>query len=86
MTIVRSIAAPQAEGEHEHKEVSVSNEPVDITTAISTITQAAQMYSESKLPPTIKTAFKRWRPERAPDAPHDRAQLASYARCAARRL
>ena len=67
----RSVAAPPPEGEHEHKDVVASKEPVDLTAAIATITQAGKVYSEAKLPPSIKTSFKRWRPERALDPPHD---------------
>jgi len=44
---------------------------VDLTAAIATITSAKKAYSESKLPPAPPSSFKRWRPERAPDAPHD---------------
>ena len=67
----RSVAAPPAEGEHEHKDVVVARDPVDLTAAIATITHAAQVYSEAKLPPTMKISYPRWRPERAVDAPHD---------------
>lgn len=70
--IFRSVAAPPTEGESEHQEVPVvAKEPVDLTAAIATITHAAQVYSESKLPPTLTTSYKRWRPQRAEDAPHD---------------
>ncbi|GLB37092.1 putative nadh-ubiquinone oxidoreductase [Lyophyllum shimeji] len=44
---------------------------VDLTEAISTITIANKVYTESKLPPSIPTHHKRWVPERAADAPHD---------------
>ncbi|KAI0821622.1 NADH dehydrogenase 21 kDa subunit [Trametes gibbosa] len=44
---------------------------VDLTQAIATITSARKAYSESKLPPTPPIAYKRWRPERVEDAPHD---------------
>ncbi|KAI0743600.1 21 kDa subunit of NADH dehydrogenase [Daedaleopsis nitida] len=44
---------------------------VDLTQAIATIAAARKAYHESKLPPTPPNAFKKWRPERAEDAPHD---------------
>ena len=47
--------------------------PVDLTAAIATISSAKKAYSESNLPPVPPTSFKRWRPENAPDAPHDPA-------------
>lgn len=56
----------------EESAVPVQKAPaVDLTAAIATITSAKKAYSESKLPPTPPSSFKRWRPERAPDAPHD---------------
>ena len=67
-----SVAAPTAEGQEEKKEVSTTpREPVDLTAAIATITQAGKVFSESKLPPSFPTSFKRWKAERAEDAPHD---------------
>ncbi|OBZ68179.1 NADH-ubiquinone oxidoreductase 21 subunit [Grifola frondosa] len=62
------------EGLEEHGQTAVSEEvkkPIDLTAAIATIGAARQAYSESKLPPTIPIPYKRWRPERAADAPHD---------------
>ncbi|EJD03298.1 NADH dehydrogenase [Fomitiporia mediterranea MF3/22] len=44
---------------------------VDLTAAIATITDARKAYSESRLPPTPPIAHRRWRPQDAPDAPHD---------------
>jgi len=44
---------------------------VDLSEAIGTISAARKAYSASSLPPTPPTPFKRWVPERAPDAPHD---------------
>jgi hypothetical protein len=44
---------------------------LDLAGAIATITSVTQVYSETKLPPKVTTPFKKWRPERAPDAPHD---------------
>ena len=66
----RSVAAPPAEGEHEHKDVVQSKEPMDLTSAIATITTAGKVFSQSKLPPSMAVSYKRWRPERADDAPH----------------
>ncbi|EIW83025.1 21 kDa subunit of NADH dehydrogenase [Coniophora puteana RWD-64-598 SS2] len=43
----------------------------DLPTAIATVTSAATVYDVSRLPPKVTSPFKRWRPERAPDAPHD---------------
>ncbi|KAI0277422.1 21 kDa subunit of NADH dehydrogenase [Russula aff. rugulosa BPL654] len=42
-----------------------------LTEAIGAISTARKAYSASSLPPTPPTPFKRWIPERAPDAPHD---------------
>lgn len=44
---------------------------LDLPEAIGAISAARQAYSTSALPPTPPTPFKRWVPERAPDAPHD---------------
>ncbi|KAI0745697.1 21 kDa subunit of NADH dehydrogenase [Earliella scabrosa] len=63
------IAAP---GEGEKSDVPAEQQgAMDLTQAIATITSARKAYSESKLPPTPPLAFKRWRPERVEDAPHD---------------
>jgi len=48
-------------------------EAMDLTAAIGAISTARKAYSESKLPPVLPTSFKRWAPQRAPDAPHDPA-------------
>lgn len=69
--LIPSVSAPPAEGEHEHKEVAAAKEPVDLTAAIATITQAQKAYGGSRLPPSFPTSYKRWRPERAEDPPHD---------------
>lgn len=45
--------------------------PIDLTVAIQTIANARQAYSQSNLPPTPPISYKRWKPENAPDAPHD---------------
>ncbi|KAI0630199.1 NADH dehydrogenase 21 kDa subunit [Trametes polyzona] len=44
---------------------------LDLTQAIATVTSARKAYSESKLPPTPPIAYKKWRPQRTEDAPHD---------------
>ena len=68
---VSSVAAPVAEGEEGAKEVATAPAPVDLTAAISTIAQEGKVFSESKLPPSYPTSFKRWKVEQAEDAPHD---------------
>lgn len=64
-----SVAAP-AEGD-QAAVPAAPKEPVDLTAAIATVASAAKAYSEANLPPTLPTAYKRWVPETAPDAPHD---------------
>lgn len=64
--------APAAEGEGEKTDVAVPERPaVDLTQAIAAITGEQKTFSESKLPPTFPTSFKRWKAERVEDAPHD---------------
>lgn len=48
-----------------------SQQQLSLTEAIGAISTARKAYSTSSLPPTPPTPFKRWIPERAPDAPHD---------------
>ncbi|KLO19521.1 21 kDa subunit of NADH dehydrogenase [Schizopora paradoxa] len=64
---------PQVEAPTDEKSaVPVQKAPaIDLTAAIATITSAKKVYSTSNLPPTPPSSFKRWRPELAPDAPHD---------------
>ena len=64
-----SVAAPK-EGEADQVPVKAP-EAVDLTQAIVTVASLSPVYSDTKLPPKVSTPFKRWRPERAPDAPHD---------------
>ncbi|KAG8213662.1 21 kDa subunit of NADH dehydrogenase [Butyriboletus roseoflavus] len=65
----QSVAAPQ---EREAAQVPIkASEAVDLTQAIATVASPTPVYGEAKLPPKAPTPFKRWRPERAPDAPHD---------------
>lgn len=47
-------------------------EPTELAEAIATITSSNKVYSEAKLPPALPTAYRRWKPERAEDPPHDR--------------
>ncbi|TFL04727.1 NUZM, NADH-ubiquinone oxidoreductase 21.3 kDa subunit [Pterulicium gracile] len=61
-----SIAAPQA---------GSSSTPVpvpELTSAIKTIaTEGAHAFSKANPPPSYPIPYKRWTPERSPDAPHD---------------
>ncbi|KAH9935584.1 NUZM, NADH-ubiquinone oxidoreductase 21.3 kDa subunit [Fomitopsis serialis] len=68
----QAVAAP-AEGQ-EGEKASVpaqAPEPTELSAAIATITASNKVYTEAKLPPSLPTADKRWRPERTEDAPHD---------------
>ncbi|KAL4074050.1 hypothetical protein V8B97DRAFT_1915072 [Scleroderma yunnanense] len=65
-----AITAP-SEPEGADKVPTKRQDITDLAHAITTITAETRVYDESRLPPKIPTAFKRWRPERAPDAPHD---------------
>ncbi|KAH9992577.1 NADH dehydrogenase 21 kDa subunit [Russula vinacea] len=47
------------------------SQQLGLSEAIGAIGAARKAYSTSSLPPTPPTPFKRWVPERAPDAPHD---------------
>ena len=67
-----SVAAPTDGKAPEAASVPATKpEPLEFTAAISAITGAGKVYSESRLPPTPPTSFKRWRPEEAPAPPHD---------------
>lgn len=65
-----SVAAPK-EGEAAQVPEKAPD-AVDLTQAIAIVASTTPVYSEAKLPPKVPVPFKRWRPERAPDAPHDR--------------
>lgn len=57
----------------ENSDVPAAPQPIlDLSEAISTITSVQKVYSESRLPPSLPVPYKRWIPERAPDAPHDK--------------
>lgn len=64
-------APPDSKGEDSSPVPVAPREVLELSAAISTITSAQKVYTESKLPPTPPTPFKRWVPELAPDAPHD---------------
>ncbi|KAI0769780.1 NADH dehydrogenase 21 kDa subunit [Trametes elegans] len=67
-----AVAAPGEGQKAESSSVPAEQQaPLELTQAIASITSARKAYSESKLPPTPPIAHKRWRPERAEDAPHD---------------
>ena len=63
------VAAPS--GPESASVPSVPAQNLSLSDAIGTINAARKAYSTSALPPTPPTPFKRWIPERAPDAPHD---------------
>lgn len=69
-----SVAAP-AEGQQAADANSAvpakQSTSLELTAAIAAITSVKKVYSESKLPPSIPISYKRWKPEWAPDAPHD---------------
>ncbi|PCH43875.1 NADH dehydrogenase 21 kDa subunit [Wolfiporia cocos MD-104 SS10] len=68
----QAVAAPVEGQETDKSSVpTTSQQPLDLTEAIATISTAAKVYSESKLPPSLPTPNKRWTPERTADAPHD---------------
>ncbi|KIJ67721.1 hypothetical protein HYDPIDRAFT_173518 [Hydnomerulius pinastri MD-312] len=68
----QAIPAPLQAKEGETAEVPAkAPEVMDLAGAITTITSATQVYSTAKLPPKVPTPFKKWKPELAPDAPHD---------------
>ncbi|EPQ57459.1 NADH dehydrogenase [Gloeophyllum trabeum ATCC 11539] len=66
------LGAPSEAKEGEQSSVpATSKAPVDLTSAIATITSARKAYSESKLPPQLPIPYRKWVPQRAEDAPHD---------------
>ncbi|KAJ7725831.1 NUZM, NADH-ubiquinone oxidoreductase 21.3 kDa subunit [Mycena maculata] len=66
-----SVAAPDEIAEVKKGVPADAPQPVDLSVAISSITQKQKVYSLAKLPPTLPTSRKRWVPQLAPDAPHD---------------
>ncbi|KAG6337082.1 hypothetical protein ID866_1993 [Astraeus odoratus] len=68
----KAVSAPSESKDAEKAELPVERQgATDLVHAIATITSSATIYDETRLPPKIPTVFKKWRPERAPDAPHD---------------
>ncbi|KAH7914133.1 NUZM, NADH-ubiquinone oxidoreductase 21.3 kDa subunit [Hygrophoropsis aurantiaca] len=68
----KSIPAPSEGKESEQSSILVkAAEALELSSAIATITSTQKVYTEARLPPKLPTPFKRWTPERAPDAPHD---------------
>lgn len=65
---VTSVAAPS-----EDKKDVPADPPklVDLSVAISSITQNQKVYTVEKLPPTLPVPRTRWVPQLAPAAPHD---------------
>ncbi|TFK44677.1 NADH dehydrogenase 21 kDa subunit [Crucibulum laeve] len=66
---IQSVSAP-SEGTEKSDVPAPTNALVDLSEAIASIATAQKIYSESKLPPSLPIAHKRWVPIRAPDAPH----------------
>ncbi|KAF9071706.1 21 kDa subunit of NADH dehydrogenase [Rhodocollybia butyracea] len=65
----QAVAAP-AEGEAADNTKAVApQEPLDLAAAISKVSESTQVYSESKLPPTLTNAYPKWVPQRSPGAP-----------------
>ncbi|KAI0266760.1 21 kDa subunit of NADH dehydrogenase [Gloeopeniophorella convolvens] len=72
--LIQHSAPPELSAPQGAEATSVPATPtpqLSLTEAIGTINAARKAYSASALPPTPPTPFKRWVPERAPDAPHD---------------
>ncbi|KAH7888831.1 NUZM, NADH-ubiquinone oxidoreductase 21.3 kDa subunit [Phlebopus sp. FC_14] len=72
--LIQHSQAPVVSAPSEGKEAATKapeTQIKDLVGAIATITSATQVYRENKLPPQVPSAFKKWRPQLAPDAPHD---------------
>ena len=65
-----SVAAPK-EGAEKSDVPAAKPKTLELSEAIATITSAAQVYSESKLPPALPTPYVRWSPKLSPPPPHD---------------
>ncbi|KZT26837.1 21 kDa subunit of NADH dehydrogenase [Neolentinus lepideus HHB14362 ss-1] len=66
------LEAPPGSNEGENASVpATSSQSLDLTSTIATIVTARKAFSETKLPPVLPVAHKKWRPERTEDAPHD---------------
>jgi len=68
--LIEHSQAPQITEPSQDTAVAEPKEALDLSAAIATVTSTAKVYTESKLPPSIPTPFKRWVPERSPDAPN----------------
>ncbi|KIY64155.1 NADH dehydrogenase 21 kDa subunit [Cylindrobasidium torrendii FP15055 ss-10] len=62
----QQVAAP-TEGQ---EVVAEKQEELDLSAAIATVTSKNQIYSSEQLPPTLPTAYPKWVPQRAAEAPH----------------
>ncbi|KAI9509406.1 21 kDa subunit of NADH dehydrogenase [Russula earlei] len=69
--VVPELSAPAPHGPDAASVPAKPPQRLDLSEAIGAIGAARKAYSASSLPPTPPTPFKRWVPERAPDAPHD---------------
>lgn len=67
---IRRVIAP-SEGKDMPEVPATLNQNLDLTEAINAITSTAKVYSESKLPPSLPTPYKRWSPKLSPPPPHD---------------
>ena len=64
------MAAPNAENKQATTPVAPTQVP-ELTDAIATIYTEKPMYTEGSFPPSLPSAFKKWKPQAAPNAPHD---------------
>jgi hypothetical protein len=64
-----SVAAPP-EDKSKASTPTTTDQPVELSTAIEMVVSAGKIFSEDNLPPALPTPFKKWVPQRAPDAPH----------------
>ncbi|KAJ7084378.1 NUZM, NADH-ubiquinone oxidoreductase 21.3 kDa subunit [Mycena belliarum] len=72
LLIEHSAPQPVAAPTEDKKDVPAdARKAVDLSVAISSITQSQKVYTMAKLPPTLPTSRKIWVPQLAPDAPHD---------------
>jgi hypothetical protein len=69
LTRTASVAAPATDKDgNVQASVPAVTTPVELT---SVLAANAAAFSAERLPPAMPTAYKRWVPERAEDAPHD---------------
>jgi hypothetical protein len=50
---------------------STPRQPIDLSEAVTAITQSAKVYTESRLPPSLPISHKSWVPQLSPAAPHE---------------